>query len=173
LMPSIEDTLTLLLIMSHHVSSCLIMSHHVSSCLIMSRHVSSCLVMTHHVFESRVLTCLTDTSRLGSQHRGQTAGQEDTKARKNKATEALCSRPRQPEPQTVRQYNVSSCLIMSHHVSSARRLRLPPHLCLIMTLLHLIMSHSPSASGGIISAAALRNAAAMPQHQAGKQICWP
>jgi hypothetical protein len=54
------------------------------------------------VFESRVLTCLTYTSCIGSQHRGQAAGQElDIKARKNQATEALCSRPRQPEPQTA------------------------------------------------------------------------
>jgi hypothetical protein len=35
-------------------------------------------------FESRILTCLTYTSRRGSQHRGQTAEQEDTKARKAK-----------------------------------------------------------------------------------------
>jgi hypothetical protein len=36
------------------------------------------------VFESRILTCLTYTSRRGSQHRGQTAEQDDTKARKAK-----------------------------------------------------------------------------------------
>jgi hypothetical protein len=35
-------------------------------------------------FESRILTCLTYTSRRGSQHRGQTSEQEDTKARKAK-----------------------------------------------------------------------------------------
>jgi hypothetical protein len=35
-------------------------------------------------FESRVLTCLTYTSRRGSQHRGQTAEHEDTKARNTK-----------------------------------------------------------------------------------------
>ncbi len=35
-------------------------------------------------FESRILTCLTYTSRRGSQHRGQTAEQEDTKAQKAK-----------------------------------------------------------------------------------------
>jgi len=34
--------------------------------------------------KSRILTCLTYTSRRGSQHRGQTAEQEDTKARKAK-----------------------------------------------------------------------------------------
>ncbi len=38
----------------------------------------------HFFFESRILTCLTYTSRRGSQHRGQTAEQEDTKARKAK-----------------------------------------------------------------------------------------
>ncbi len=35
-------------------------------------------------FKSRILTCLTYTSRQGIQHRGQTAEQEDTKARKAK-----------------------------------------------------------------------------------------
>jgi hypothetical protein len=38
----------------------------------------------HFFCESRILTCLTYTSRRGSQHRGQTAEQEDTKARKAK-----------------------------------------------------------------------------------------
>jgi hypothetical protein len=39
---------------------------------------------TSFFFESRILTCLTNTSRQGSRHRGQTAEQEDTKARKAK-----------------------------------------------------------------------------------------
>ncbi len=36
---------------------------------------------THFFFESRILTCLTYTSRRGSQHRGQTSEQEDTLTR--------------------------------------------------------------------------------------------
>ncbi len=42
------------------------------------------LACTEFFFKSRILTCLTYTSRRGSQHRGQTSEQEDTKARKAK-----------------------------------------------------------------------------------------
>ena len=42
------------------------------------------LSLMNFFFESRILTCLTYTSRRGSQHRGQTSEQEDTKARKAK-----------------------------------------------------------------------------------------
>jgi hypothetical protein len=52
-------------------------------------------------FESRILTCLTYTSRRGSQHRGQTAEQEDTKARKAKLQRPRTAAARQPEPQTA------------------------------------------------------------------------
>ncbi len=50
-------------------------------CVRLLRHISTESIL---FFESRILTCLTYTSRRGSQHRGQTAEQEDTKARKAK-----------------------------------------------------------------------------------------
>jgi hypothetical protein len=58
--------------------------------------------LTFYSFQSRVLTRLTYTSRQGNQHRGQTAGQETTKARnKNKLQGSATASERQAEPQTA------------------------------------------------------------------------
>ncbi len=49
-----------------------------------AENAAECEATMNFFFESRILTCLTHTSRRGSQHRGQTSEQEDTKARKAK-----------------------------------------------------------------------------------------